>query len=256
VIISHKYKFIFIKPEKTAGSSLEIALSKYCDQNDIITTIGEEYIRKKHGYLGPRNYYSNNIDYVNFSKILKHNTKSFIKTFKIIKKFIDYKNEPYFKTFYKNIFYEHINASNIKANVSSKIWDNYFKFTIIRNPVDQFLSYYFHINNSLELIKQNPINYFIDAKAASFFRRTKNKYFINDNIIIDKFINFSQFKSDINFIGKKLMINDDLFKDFKNISANTQYSNKSNLNIDNNTRKIIQDYSADLFQLYLNISKK
>ena len=256
MIISHKYKFIFIKPEKTAGSSLEIALSKYCDQNDIITTIGEEYIRKKHGYLGPRNYYSNNIDYVNFSKILKHNTKSFIKTFKIIKKFIDYKNEPYFKTFYKNIFYEHINASNIKANVSSKIWDNYFKFTIIRNPVDQFLSYYFHINNSLELIKQNPINYFIDAKAASFFRRTKNKYFINDNIIIDKFINFSQFKSDINFIGKKLMINDDLFKDFKNISANTQYSNKSNLNIDNNTRKIIQDYSADLFQLYLNISKK
>ena len=47
MIISHKYKFIFIKPEKTAGSSLEIALSKYCDHNDIITTIGEEYIRKK-----------------------------------------------------------------------------------------------------------------------------------------------------------------------------------------------------------------
>ena len=81
-------------------------------------------------------------------------------------------------------------------------------------------------------------------------------YFINDNIIIDKFIDFSNLKSDINFIGKKLMINDDLFKDFKDISANTQYSNKSNLYIDDNTRKIIQDYSGDLFQLYLTISKK
>ena len=28
------------------------------------------------------------------------------------------------------------------------------------------------------------------------------------------------------------MINDDLFKDFKDISANTQYSNKSNLYIE------------------------
>lgn len=256
MIISHKYKFIFIKPEKTAGSSLEIALSKYCDHNDIITTIGEEYIRKKLGYLGPRNYYSKKIDYINFPKILKHNTKSFIKTFKIIKKFIDYKNEPYFKTFYNNIFYEHINARNIKANVSNEIWDNYFKFTIIRNPIDQFLSYYFHINNTLELINQNPINNFIDEKAVSFFRRTKKKYIINDNIIIDKFIDFSNLKSDINFIGKKLMINDDLFKDFKDISANTQYSNKSNIYIDDNTRKIIQDCSADLFQLYLTISKK
>ena len=52
------------------------------------------------------------------------------------------------------------------------------------------------------------------------------------------------------------MINDDLFKDFKDISANTQYSNKSNLYIDDNTRKIIQDYSRDLFQLYLTVSKK
>ena len=39
MIISHKYKFIFIKTRKTAGTSIEIYLSQYCDKNDTLTPI-------------------------------------------------------------------------------------------------------------------------------------------------------------------------------------------------------------------------
>ena len=42
MIVNHKYKFIFIKSFKTAGTSLEIALSKFCTKDDIITSIVEE----------------------------------------------------------------------------------------------------------------------------------------------------------------------------------------------------------------------
>ena len=36
MIISHKLKLIYIKLYKVAGSSFEIALSKYCGEHDIV----------------------------------------------------------------------------------------------------------------------------------------------------------------------------------------------------------------------------
>ena len=58
MIISHKFKFIFLKTNKTAGASIEIALSKFCGEKDIITPISpeDEQIRRSLGYRGPQNY--------------------------------------------------------------------------------------------------------------------------------------------------------------------------------------------------------
>jgi hypothetical protein len=39
MIVSHKYRFIFIKTLKTAGTSIEVFLSQYCGPDDILTPI-------------------------------------------------------------------------------------------------------------------------------------------------------------------------------------------------------------------------
>jgi len=41
MIISHKHKFIFVKPGKVAGTALEIALAETCGENDILTPISK-----------------------------------------------------------------------------------------------------------------------------------------------------------------------------------------------------------------------
>lgn len=41
MIISHTHRFIFIKSLKTAGTSIEAALSQYCSGDDVVTELGD-----------------------------------------------------------------------------------------------------------------------------------------------------------------------------------------------------------------------
>jgi hypothetical protein len=58
MIISHKKNIIFIKPKKVAGTSLEIALSRHCGSNDVITPISpeDERFRKQYANISAQNY--------------------------------------------------------------------------------------------------------------------------------------------------------------------------------------------------------
>ena len=49
MILSHRYRYLFLKTNKTAGTSIEIALSKFCGPDDIITPISpeDEAIRRR-----------------------------------------------------------------------------------------------------------------------------------------------------------------------------------------------------------------
>jgi len=39
MILSHRYRFIFLKTMKTAGASVEMSISRFCGLDDIITPI-------------------------------------------------------------------------------------------------------------------------------------------------------------------------------------------------------------------------
>ncbi len=139
VFISHKYKFIFIKPRKVAGSSIRTFLNLYMkniDDNCIISS-----------------------------------------------------DEP-------GKLYSHTAPDEIKKMIGKEKYDKYFKFTIIRNPYDMVISWFWWdkrnkkiCDNKEEVIK--GFRYFVMNTLINF-----NKEFYNENIKYDYIIRYENLEND------------------------------------------------------------
>ena len=167
MIISHQYKFIFIKCRKTAGTSMEIALSQFCTKGDIITPISQEdeKQRRKLNFPGPQNYlvpahYYKPKDWARL--VLKQRRK---------------------------YFYNHMPAYEIQSYVSSRVWNTYFKFCFERNPFDKILSHYYWAGGPETF---GSIKGYLDQKAYNELNGF-NMYSFNGELIVDKIFAFENF---------------------------------------------------------------
>jgi hypothetical protein len=120
MILSHKHKFIFIKTAKTAGTSIEVFLSKFCGPEDIVTPISPPVPGHK-----PRNHE----DLVNPIKEILRRPEGLRLALK-----------HSFKR--RKEFYNHMPGWLLQQRIPAEIWNSYFKFCVERNPWDKVLSHY------------------------------------------------------------------------------------------------------------------
>jgi len=161
MIISHKHKFIFIKTEKTAGTSIEIALSKYCGPDDVITPLidDDENYRKELGFTGKQNY---------LYALKSYSKNDFLEAFLKQKKLG---------------FYNHISAVEIKKRIPSDTWNSYFKFCFERNPYDKFISWYYWSGGDKKYsTMRNFINSGDAFKVLGFSLYSKNSMPVVDHV--------------------------------------------------------------------------
>jgi hypothetical protein len=130
VVISHKHKFIFIKTRRCATSSIEYALAQICGAKDIVTdhtNRNPPSDRNTRGWFNP-------LPDVSFSLHRAH---------EIGYTCLGQLKVDLLRFLRREKYYDHIPAEVVKARLGSK-WDNYFKFTVERNPWDKEVSYYYH----------------------------------------------------------------------------------------------------------------
>ncbi|TAA46844.1 sulfotransferase family 2 domain-containing protein [Corallincola spongiicola] len=167
MIISHRHKFIFLKTNKTAGTSIELALRQHCGGEDVITRVtptDESKSQQLGGcgaqhYLVPLKHYSKG-DWINLLK-----------------------GKP-------RRFYNHIRAAEVRELVGAEIWNSYYKFCFERNPWDKVVSLYFW------RCRQDPrpsLEKFVEEEASKAINlRGWQVYTINNQIAVDKVYRFEQ----------------------------------------------------------------
>ena len=111
-IISHRHEFIFVRPRKVAGASIEIALSRCCGPEDVILIwplrFDSATDEDDFGILSPQH-----------AEAVWRGLES------------GYAGRT------------HLPPRVIRAGIGPDVWDAYFKFTVARNPWDQLVSYYY-----------------------------------------------------------------------------------------------------------------
>jgi len=178
VLVSHRYQFIFIKSRKTAGTSLEIALSMFMGPDDVITRISrrDEETRRSLGGLGPQNRD------IPWTKWRSREWKGLLRGR---------------ATVYNN----HFPAERLRRILPKHQWNGYFKFTIDRNPWDLAVSAYYWRARHYE-----PRPTFQEYLRSSRVEKYSNwpLYTAKDRVIVDKVIRYEQLPSEVPALATRL----------------------------------------------------
>jgi len=215
LIISHKYKFIFIKTVKTAGTSIEVYLSPFCSKGDILTPMHPP----EDNHVG-RNYKGNKIS---------------IPMYDILYSFPSNHKKQFKRILNKGKYYSHIPALQIKSFVLKSIWNNYFKFCVERNPWDKVVSLYHMVNfNRTEKVSFKT---FINRwKLQSNYNLYTS---LTGNIIVDKIIKYDNLNEELTSVFTQLGIP---FSGQLSVKAKSHYrKDKRNYRdyYNNNTKDIV-----------------
>ena len=174
MILSHEHKFIFLRTKKTAGTSIELALSDLCGPDDVITPLTREDEARRAGRRGAQNW----------------RLHSWWKSPRLLK-------SAWFKFSAKDYgFYNHMKAAEMRAHIDPAVWRSYFKFAFERNPWDRQVSLYYHRYREED---ERP-------DFATFIHKDKKAhinnfgvYSIDGNLAVDFLGRFETLEKDLRF---------------------------------------------------------
>jgi len=174
VIVSHESKFIFVKPKKVAGSSVELFLSKFCGPDDIITPLGAEEEKQRLGRT-EQNWRLPGHRRSRLLRVIGNATN---------RQVLGYEG-----------YNQHMPAREIRRLLGPEIWDSYFKFTVERNPWDRQVSlYHWHYRKSAT---PPPFESFVANPLRRKVSPNYDIYAIDGEVAVDFVCHYHQLEADL-----------------------------------------------------------
>lgn len=166
VIVSHEHGFVFMKTRKTAGTSVEIALSRVCGPDDVITPVtqDDEALRREAGGRGPQHYEAPPLDRKAFN---------------------------------------HMPVSMVRRMLGRRRFESYFSFVVERNPWDAVVSLYHWRFRDAET--PGDFTAFVGSEAVETFA-TKNQriYRLDGRVAVDRVLRYESLAEELTKVWSEL----------------------------------------------------
>jgi len=208
VIYNISYNFIFVKPRKVAGTSIEIALSALSDHQTILTPLSkvDEISRKKFTDFNAQNF--------NYSP-----NKNWLRQIKVASKRIS-------KMQRLRYFYNHMTLDEICDAIGPQHFNTAHKISVYRPPHDYVISCYFHYNSSLE----NFENWYWKNRKHIF--SITDSYNLGSVFHIDFMIDFRDLVGSFSEMIDAKLIGSDVLLDFEHIKTKNNRRPPQTINVE------------------------
>ena len=193
MIASYAHNYIFIKTGKVAGTSVEMALSRFCGPRDIITPIyPPDEIERKPPAKHAQNFSSDpDLERQHADLADRADLGAVWKAQQKLQSRATYTN--------------HMAASDIRERIGEQFWRDAFKFTIERHPYERVIStalwwiydYQGTVDTSPEILAR-AINVSIDMLTPG------TRYMIDNKVAVDRILRYENLAEDLASIADRV----------------------------------------------------
>lgn len=178
MIISHQHRFVFVKTRKTAGTSVEIALARHAGPEDVLTTfaLAEDNEARRRSGADAQN------QAVPLSRYGLPEWRQLLLRRK--------------RTSYRS----HLAATHIRRLMGRRSWDDYFTFTVVRNPWETAASAYFWLTRDAP--DRPSFRSFLESGSSNW--RNWRLYTDNDRIIVDEVVRYEELEPGLAAVTERL----------------------------------------------------